>query len=78
MDRDPDREVRHLAWRVRIFGAGAIVALVGIYFEAEWLVSVAIGILLLGFVLRFLPTSGEGEGSGEQDAAETSGEPDTG
>jgi hypothetical protein len=34
-------------------GAGAIVALVGIWADAEWLVNVAIVLLVGGFLLRF-------------------------
>lgn len=61
-------EVRHLEWRVRLFGAGAILALVGMVSGTEWLVNVAIGVLLLGFALRFVPERGEEEERG--DAAE--------
>jgi len=50
----------HLRWRTRLLGLGALVALVGIGTEREWLVNVAIGILVLGFGLRFLP-GGPGE-----------------
>lgn len=55
VDRDPDRSVRFLAWRVRIFGAGAILALVGIYYEATWMIWAAMAVLLAGLALRFLP-----------------------
>jgi hypothetical protein len=55
VDRDPDREVKHLRWRVRLFGVGAILALVGMYFEVAWMIWSAIGVLVAGFVLRFLP-----------------------
>jgi hypothetical protein len=42
-----------LEWRVRFMGAGALMALVGMYFEASWLVWVAIAVLAAGFALRF-------------------------
>lgn len=54
-------EVRHLEWRVRLFGAGAILALVGMASGVEWLVNVAIGVLLVGFALRFVPERGDEE-----------------
>ena len=50
----------HLEWRIRLFGAGAILAMVGIFTEQGWLINVAIGVLLVGFALRFL-------GRGRQD-----------
>lgn len=66
VDRDPDRQVKHLTWRVRLFGGGAILALVGIYFNARWLIWAAMAVLVVGFLLRFAPTpDGEGEGEAE-------------
>jgi hypothetical protein len=44
----------HLEWRIRLFGAGAILAMVGIVTEQGWLINVAIGVLLIGFALRFV------------------------
>lgn len=52
---------RHLQWRTRLLAAGALLALVGMGTEREWVVNVAIGVLILGFGLRFLPESGEGD-----------------
>jgi hypothetical protein len=34
-------------------GAGALIALVGIYFDVSWLIWIAIAVLALGFLLRF-------------------------
>jgi hypothetical protein len=48
----------HLEWRIRIFGAGAILALVGMWSEQGWLINIAIGVLLIGLALRFLPSRG--------------------
>ncbi len=42
----------YLEWRVRLLGAGAILALAGIWADVGWLVNVAIGFLLVGFLLR--------------------------
>lgn len=53
-------------------GAGAIVALIGIWAEANWLVNVAIGFLFVGFVLRFVggrqgvPEDGSEAGDAEE------------
>jgi hypothetical protein len=47
--------VRHLVWRIRLFGVGAILAVVGIAAEQAWLIDVAIVVLVIGVVLRFVP-----------------------
>ena len=44
----------HLEWRIRLFGVGAILAMVGIWADQRWLVNVAIIVLLVGFGLRLL------------------------
>lgn len=51
--RDGSGRGPYLEWRVRLMGAGAIVALLGIWADATWLVNVAIVFLLTGFALRF-------------------------
>ncbi len=58
VSRDSDRPVRHLEWRVRLFAAGAALALAGMYMRLDWLINVALGVLLVGFALRFLPEKG--------------------
>ena len=40
-------------------GAGAIVALIGFWADAPWLVNVAIVLLLVGFLLRFAGREGD-------------------
>jgi hypothetical protein len=45
---------RHLEWRIRIFGIGAIVGLVGMWADQHWMVNVAIAVLAIGVVLRFI------------------------
>jgi hypothetical protein len=57
----------HLEWRIRLFGAGAILALVGIWSEQRWLINVAIGVLLIGFAMRFLGGRGSDEPDGPND-----------
>lgn len=54
-DRSRNRPVEHLEWRVRLLGAGAILAVVGMYFDEAWLIWVAIGILVVGLLMRFVP-----------------------
>lgn len=44
----------YLQWRARLLGIGAVLALVGIATGREWVINVAIGVLVLGFGLRFL------------------------
>jgi hypothetical protein len=44
-----------LEWKVRFFLLGAGVAVVGIGMGIAWVVGVAIVILFVGFVIRFLP-----------------------
>jgi hypothetical protein len=60
----------YLEWRVRIFGAGAILAMVGIFTQQNWLIDVAIGVLLIGVALRFL-----GRRAAPDEDAEPDGEP---
>jgi hypothetical protein len=47
------------AWKVRLFLAGAAIAVVGIGTGRDWIVAIATFVLFVGFVLRFLP-SGRG------------------
>ena len=73
VDRSRDRPARHLEWRVRLLGVGAVVALAGIYFDSSWMVNVAIVILLTGFAIRFAPDRGAASDPSEGD--EESGAP---
>lgn len=59
IDRRPGRPVRHLEWRIRLMGAGALLSLIGIYYQAGWVIWVAIAILIAGFMMRFLPEERE-------------------
>ena len=56
----------HLDWKVRIFFAGALIAFIGMVLESPILVLVAIGVLLVGVLLRFLPGGGRGEDPGDE------------
>ena len=55
----PSRERRgpdpYLAAKVAIFVVGVVIAFLGIKLNRSWVISVAIAILLVGFVLRFFP-----------------------
>lgn len=46
---------RYLEWKVRIFTVGAVLALVGIYSRERWMTLLAIVVLAMGALLRFLP-----------------------
>jgi len=55
---------RHLVWKVRLFSAGAVLALAGILLDDRRITGVAIAVLVAGMALRFLPVGREEE-SGE-------------
>lgn len=56
---------RHLIWRVRLLGLGAVLALTGMGTGLDWLINVSIGVLILGFGLRFVPMpADEGDAPG--------------
>lgn len=73
VDRRRDRPVRYLEWRVRLFGAGALLGVVGIATDTGWLVWAAILVLAAGFLLRFVPERDESEGEGSERQAEVEG-----
>jgi hypothetical protein len=50
---------RFLDAKVLIFTAGAACGLAGIAFDLGWLIYVAIGVLGIGLLLRFLPGQGK-------------------
>ncbi len=49
---------RLLGWRVGLFGVGGILAVFGTGLQLRWLVNVAIGVLFVGFLLRFVGSKG--------------------
>jgi hypothetical protein len=61
--RGPDL---HLDRKVQIFFAGALIAFIGMILESSILVLVAIAVLLVGVLLRFLPGSGRRGDPGEE------------
>lgn len=56
-----DSDERWLAARMRIFGVGAVLALLGIGLQNDWLVGAAGLVLAGGILLRFLPGDGDGD-----------------
>ena len=57
-----------LAAKVGIFCIGAVIALIGIATDTDWVITLAIAVLLVGFALRFVrprDTEDEGQGAGE-------------
>ena len=55
---DPSvRSRQFLEWRIRIFIAGAFIALVGIYFDEQWITGLAIVVLITGVFIRLLPST---------------------
>lgn len=57
----------HLEWRIRLFGAGAIIGMVGIFADVRWMIWIAIAVLVAGFLLRFLGRDGLDEEGGSED-----------
>ena len=51
------RDHSWLEWKIRLFSVAAVLSLVGIYFDERWVIGVAIMVLALGMVLRFVPGS---------------------
>lgn len=56
--RDRKSSRSHLELRVRIFGVGAILAVVGMAAEQGWLINVSIFVLGVGFLLGVLARRG--------------------
>jgi hypothetical protein len=62
--RSPDP---HLDWKVRLFGLGALLALIGIALESSVFISAAVAVLLSGVLLRFLPSAAGNASPSEED-----------
>lgn len=45
----------YLEWKVRFFTVGAVLAVVGMALNQRWMTWSAIGVLVAGMLLRFLP-----------------------
>lgn len=70
VDRTPRKHDRWLTLKVWSFSAGSVLAVVGMAWEANWMVYVAIGVLAVGFAARFFP---QGEEDGEEEEEEGGG-----
>lgn len=57
----------HLVWKVRLFAAGAVLGVAGMYLEERWLGGAAIILLLAGVLVRFVPDGGDGSAEAEGD-----------
>ena len=59
----PSREARGedpwLNAKVAIFCIGAVIALIGVATNTSWVITVAIGVLIVGFLMRFLRPRGD-------------------
>ena len=64
VDRAERKDDPFLTWKVRIFAIGATLGLAGIFLEQNLLVWGAIGVLVLGFGLRFLSNRSKDEPEG--------------
>jgi len=49
------RERPHLEWKIRLFAAGAVLGLAGMYLEERWLTGAGIVVLAAGALVRFVP-----------------------
>ncbi len=76
LTRSRKRSLKHLEWRVRLFGAGALLALVGISLQASWLIYTAIAVLVAGVALRFLEGSPPDDDGSNAHEEESDGGPD--
>ncbi len=63
LDRRPRKDDRWLQLKVWSFTVGAVLAVVGMATEIEWLIWTAVGVLVPGFAARFFP---QGEDGGEE------------
>ena len=66
VDRRPRGEDRWLYLKLACFGLGAALALLGMALKRDILITIAIGILALGFLLRFLRKDPAEDGAGEE------------
>lgn len=66
----------NLGWKMATLAVAAVLILLGVRLGQDWLIWSAIGVLLLGFVLRFLPGTRKDRPTGEPNRGSgVSGEP---
>ena len=54
------REDRYLEWKIGIFSVAAVVAMVGIFLDDRLITGIALALLSVAMLLRFLPGGGGG------------------
>ena len=62
----------HLDWRIRLFFSGAVLAMAGMAMDQSWLIGLAIGVLVVAILLRFIP------GLRNREAVDPAGDPGDG
>ena len=65
--REEQRPVRHLEWRIRLFGVGAILAVAGIGADIEALRWAALAVLAGAAGLSVLASRGDADGDDGED-----------
>jgi hypothetical protein len=76
------RAGRWFEWKIRVFLAGATLAMVGIFLDDRRVIAAALAVLAVGVVLRALPDGGaptsadDDEDADEEDRAEEEAEGD--
>jgi membrane protein implicated in regulation of membrane protease activity len=55
VSRSTKRDDHFLFWKVRLFAIGATLGLAGIFLDLPLLVWAAIAVLVIGFLMRFVP-----------------------
>lgn len=63
--RTPARSDRWLKWKMALLGLAAVAFWFGVRLEQRWLVWVAAGLVLLGFLLRFAPAESHEDEAGD-------------
>jgi len=61
LSRSP-RSTRYLAWKIRVFAVAAVVAVIGMAIDNPYVTGVALVLLFVGMLLRFLPEPKGSEG----------------
>jgi hypothetical protein len=63
------RSTRYLAWKLRVFGVAAVVAVVGMALDNPYVTGAALVLLFVGMLLRFLPEPKGPEGPPQNPSA---------
>lgn len=75
LDRRP-RSRRFLIWKTRILAVAAVIAFTGMYLNNPYVTGAALGLLLVGVALRFVPErrvpAAEQDGSDDDGASDSS------